>query len=315
MLDRLRAATAVMVAVAVVAATPTARAEEPNFVPAPRDPFGDAKRRGDDALVSGRPAEALAAYKEAYEARAEPALIYNMARAHQALGDYATALDLLEKFDATAPTGVRARVPGLPTLLTDVRKRVATLAVSCDVAGATVRLDARVLGTTPLSRPVHVATATKGPSTLSVEKPGFFPFTRVLVLQGGAIATFDVKLTSKAAAGVVTVRSPTDGALIAVDGKPEGTVPSELVLSPGSHRLELTRNGYRTTRTSIEVAAGEQKAIDMTLTEESPITKKWWFWTGAVLVTAGVVVAVIAATTEREPDSGNIGNVKTGLSF
>lgn len=315
MLDRLRAATAIMVGIATVTATPTARGEEPNFVPAPRDPFGDAKRRGDDALVSGRPAEALAAYKEAYEARADPALVYNMARAHQALGDYPTALELLERFDATAPTDVRARVPGLPTLLADVRKRVATVAVSCDVAGATVRLDARVLGTTPLSRPVHVATPSKGPTTLSVDKSGFFPFTRVIVLQGGAIATFDVKLTSKDSAGIVTVRSPTDGALIAVDGKPEGTVPSELVLSPGSHRVELTQRGYRTSRMSIDVAAGEKKAIDVTLTEESPITKKWWFWTGAALVTAGVVVAIIAATTEREPDSGNIGNVKTGLSF
>jgi len=184
--------------------------------------------------------------------------------------------------------------------------------VSSNAAGATVRLEGRVLGTTPLPGPVRVSSG--APATLIVDKEGFFPFQRVATLQGGAVETFDAKLTSKQSAGIVTVRSPTAGARIAVDGKPEGTVPSDIVMSPGSHQLELSLGGYRPTRSSVAVAAGEKTSVDLTLTAESPITKKWWFWTGIAVVAAGATVTIIALTTERDPDNGNVGNIKTGLT-
>lgn len=310
---RVRIAAAALAGLASLASASAALAEEPNFVASPvRDAFAEAKGRGDDALVSGRPAEALAAYKEAYAARPDPAIVYNIGRAHQALRDYPAALVALEKFETVAPPEVRARVPGLPTLLADVRKRVSMVAVSSDVVGATVRLDGRVLGTTPLPGPLRVNAG--APATLIVEKEGFFPFQRVATLQGGAVETFDAKLTSKQSAGIVTIRSPNAGARIAVDGKPEGTVPSDIVMTPGSHQLELSLGGYRPARNTVAVAAGERMTVDLTLSAEAPITKKWWFWTGIALVAAGATVTIIALTTERDPDNGNAGNIKTGLS-
>ena len=95
-------ATALAIALAMLTAAPLAIADP---APAPSDPAAalGAKQRGDDALVNGRPAEALALYKEAYAARPDPALVYNIGRAHQALGDFPSALDHLEQFEATAP--------------------------------------------------------------------------------------------------------------------------------------------------------------------------------------------------------------------
>lgn len=311
---RLRPAIALAAVVAAsIFAAGTATAEEPNFIPAARDEFADAKRRGDDALVSGRPKEALAAYDEAYALRAEPALLYNLGRSHQALGDYPAALTALERFQTTASAPVRARVPGLEILLAEVRKRVATLVVSSDVPGATVRLEGRVLGTTPLPGPVRVNAG--APARLTLEKTGYFTVERTVPREGGAIAAFAVKLTFKQSAAIVTVRSPNAGALVAVDGKAEGSVPSEVTMTPGDHRLELTLQGHRPTRTSIFVAAGEHKELELALEREAPITKKWWFWTGLALVAAGTTVTIIALSTEREPDGGSVGNVKTGLSF
>src|SRR4051794_30216139 len=51
------------------------------------------KKRGDTAMDSGRPADALAAYVEAYSLVKEPALLYNKGRALQALGEYPQALE------------------------------------------------------------------------------------------------------------------------------------------------------------------------------------------------------------------------------
>jgi len=101
------------------------------------DPAADAldlKRRGDEALVSVRPADALALYKQSYALKADPALLYNMGRAYQALDDLPSALDQLEQFEQAAPPETRARVPGLSKLIGDVRKSVATIAVAADVS-------------------------------------------------------------------------------------------------------------------------------------------------------------------------------------
>ena len=300
-----------------VAFIPRAALADESVPPAPAaapDLAIEAKRQGDDALVNGRHAEALAAYEKAVAIRPDPALVYNIGRAHQGLGDYAAALDALETFERTAPAAVRARVPGLPVLLIEVRKHVAVIAVSSDVPGATVRLDARMLGTTPLAAPVRVNVGT---FTLLVEKEGFFAFQRAATLSGGALVTFDAKLMSKSAHAIVTVRSMQAGAKVSCDGRPEGTVPTELVVTPGSHELELSLDGYRPARTSVAVTAGEQRTVDLALDAEAPITKKWWFWTGLGLVAAGATVTIIALSTERGPDTGNVGTgrINTGLRF
>ena len=282
--------------------------------PASSEGAADAKRRGDEALVNGRPAEALVLYKEAYAARPDTALVYNMGRAHQALGDFPAALDHFEKFEATAPPDVRARVPGLAKLLAEVRKNVATVAIAADVAGATVRLDDRVLGKTPLPGVVRMK---PGPATLVVEKEGYFDYQRILALQGGSLSTFDVKLASKQTTAIVTVRSTVVGALVAVDGKPEGTVPTEMVIAAGTHQVELTHSGYQPLRSSLVVVAGERKTLDLALEADAPITKKWWFWTGIGVLAIGATVTVIALTTERNPDKGSVapGRINAGLSF
>jgi tetratricopeptide (TPR) repeat protein len=71
---------------------------------APASPASaDIKKRGDDAMDSGRPADALAAYVEAYGLTKDPALLYNKGRALQALGEVPQALEELLAFDRGAP--------------------------------------------------------------------------------------------------------------------------------------------------------------------------------------------------------------------
>jgi hypothetical protein len=290
-------------------------ADEPAAAPAapPQDAASAAKARGDDALVGGRPAEALAAYKEAYALKKDPAVLYNIGRANQALGDYPEALDRLEEFAATAPAAMLARVPGLPTLLTDVRSHVATIAVAVDVPDATVKVGTRVVGKTPLAKPIRTST---GQYQVTIEKEGYFPYSKSHTFAPG-VGTLDIILHSKAREAIVVVTSSVVGAKLKVDGRDEGTVPTELAVSPGSHRLDLTRDGYKSAQTTIAVMAGERTTFDVPLDRSAPITAKWWFWSGIAVVVAGAVVTTIALTTERDPDVGSVapGQIKTGLRF
>jgi len=102
-----------------------------------------------------------------------------------------------------------------------------------------------------------------------------------------------------------------------IDGNPSGTVPTEVMLQQGPHRVELQREGYRSSSSSVIVSAGEKREVDIGLEKEAPITKKWWFWTGVGLAVVGGTVAVIALTTEKDPGSGTLapGRISAGLTF
>jgi hypothetical protein len=274
------------------------------------------KRRGDEALVAGRPADALAAYEAAYDKKPDPALLYNKGRAHQALGDFASAMQSLEQFQKAAPPELRARVSGLEGLLKELRAKISQVTIACDVAGAAVRVATRGLGLTPLPHATYVPA---GKQTLEVTKDGYFPYKREIDLLPGGVASFDVHLSSKETDGVLLVTSSVTGAIVTVDGKMSGTVPTEIVVAGGAHRLELAREGYKPSRSSFVIAAGERKTLDVGLqAESSSVLKKWWFWTGVGVVVVGATIAtVIALTTEKEAGSGSLdpGRISAGLSF
>ncbi|HEY8074239.1 MAG TPA: PEGA domain-containing protein [Labilithrix sp.] len=273
----------------------------------------DIKKQGDEAMDSGRPADALAAYTKAYEQTHDPALLYNKGRALMALTDYPQALKELEAFDAAAPPELKSRVPGLAKMIADLRSRVTTIAIACDVVGARVRLRDRTLGTCPLPATVTVVS---GHGMLEVTSEGYVPWTRDVDLPGGGVASFTVHLASRTTTGVLVVRSDVAGAHVTVDGKTLGDVPVEASLGGGTHAIDVQRDGYKTTHTSAVVNAGERREIDVALEQESTLFGKWWFWTAVgVAVAGGVTVAIIAATSERSPDKGTVapGVVQGGL--
>lgn len=291
----------VALAPALVPSSALAQAAPPAADPADR--ARELKTRGDAAMDSGRPADAIAAYSEAYALSADPALLYNRGRALQALTEYPRALEELERFEKEAPPELKARVPKLAELVAELRGKVTTLSVQCTTPGARLLLRDRALGACPLAGPVRV---NAGPATLEVTAEGYFPWKREVALPGGGATSVDVALVSKVTSGVLVVRSPVVGTQVTVDGTPRGVVPVEVSLAGGSHAITLAKEGYHAARTSAVVVAGERKEIEVPLEKESPVWARWWFWTGIGVVVAGGVVTAIALTTEKDPTPGTI---------
>lgn len=281
--------------------------------PAANSVADEAKRKGDDAMVALRYEEALASYRTAYEATKNPAILYNMGRAYEGLADFPKALDSLEEFNEKASPELKARVPKLDELLRDVRNRVSTLVVSAPVDGADIRVGERVVGKTRTGQVIIRVNA--GKQKLVVSKDGYFPFEKDVALAGGKIETVDANLTTRASSGLLRITSPVIGAAVAVDGRGIGIVPAESAVSPGSHRVSLQREGYENAETSVVLAAGEKKEVDVPMAQHASIFTKWWFWTAVGVVVTGGVVSVIALTTEKSPDTGTIppGQVKAEL--
>lgn len=261
------------------------------------------KARGDSAMLGLRYQEALDAYRESYALTKNPALLYNQARAHQALGDFPAALELLDRFDAEAPAEVKGRLKRLHELIADIRSRVTDLTLRCSVPGARVILGDKVIGTTPL--PAVVKTSS-GRVKLQVLEEHHQPYTKELELPGGGAVTVDVELVRKDVSAVVIVGASVKGAHVTVDDKPIGEAPVELVVRAGEHKVLIESSGYEPASANVVVRAGERRSIDLMLTKEAPVTARWWFWTGVgVVVLAGVATTVVLLTP-RPADSGTI---------
>jgi PEGA domain len=270
------------------------------------------KDQGNQAMDQLRYQQALALYAEAYGLTQDPALLFNKGRALEALGEFPAALDAQEEFASKASPQLLAKVPGHEKLVADLRARVATLDLKVGVDKAEVRIGDRIVGVTGGGVPFKV---NAGKVKIHIAKEGYFPYERELTLPGGQITVLDVALESKSTRGVLVVRSPITGAFVVQDGVALGVVPTESVVTPGTHKLHLTHEGFNPADTTAVVIAGERREVDVSLEAREPLYKKWWFWTGIGVVVAGGVVLTYALLTERSPDRGTInpGQVPTSL--
>jgi hypothetical protein len=284
-------------------------AAAPSGSAGPAEPAPDAAKRaaelkaqGDAAMQTMHFEDALQAYDQAYELEPSPALDYNRGRALQGLGRFPEALGRLEAFERSAPPDIKAKVPQLGQLLADVRSRVSTLGVSCNVAGARVHWKGVQIGLTPLA-PTKL---TAGTGTLEVLADGYLPFEQKLELAGTQQRTVTVDLQSKSTSGILRVKTDPPGASVSVDGKPIGQGPAEAIVRAGSHKVLVEADGYETAETEAVVTVGKTNPVDIQLGETPGIAQQWWFWTGlGVLVVGGVVITAVALS-ERGADSGDI---------
>jgi hypothetical protein len=161
----------------------------PAWSQGPVDPV--LKNEADALFDRGRYAEAYDLYKRLYTQTANPALLYNQARALEAMGEYPEALDQLEAFSRAAPADVRAKVPKLEELTNELRGRTTSIHVTTNVATARLYVRGRDLG--PIERERHVR-ARSGEASIRVEADGYAPYAKEMTLPGGAVVDVDAQL-------------------------------------------------------------------------------------------------------------------------
>jgi PEGA domain len=272
------------------------------------------KRAGDVAIDSMRYGEAVDAYTKAYALAKDPALLYNRGRALQALGDFPAALEALEGFEHTASPDLKSRVPKLAELLAEVRSKVATLALTCKVPGARVVLRDKIVGTTPIDKPLRF---NAGPANLEITAEGYFPYAKTVELPAGGVLDLEVTLAAKSRSALLVLRGPVPGTVALVDGKVVGNPPVEVMVDAGSHKIVARAEGYADTETSFVVSAGDRKEVELSLGRKPGITSQWWFWTGLGVVVVGGASVAAALLIEKSPSQGDLppGIVRAPLHF
>lgn len=267
------------------------------------------KVAADEAMDNLRYAEALDGYKQAYTLSHDARFLYNMGRALGALGEYPMAVEQLERFRMEAPADLRARVPQLEQLITDFKRHVSTLTVTTNVPGTHVLVRAKEVGQAPIAE----LRLNSGPAVVEVTAEEYTTQRKEVVLPEGSALSVNFDLVKASPIGVLFLRSTPPATTVLIDGRGLGGTPLETSLMPGSHKLLLSRDGYRDLLTSTVIERGRRHEVDLKLEKTPSIFSRWWFWT-----IVGVVVASAAATTttiivcnqttacERSADMGSI---------
>lgn len=254
---RPRAHFAIAVVLALTAARPVLAAppEPPNAAA-----VAEAKKLFERALKLYKEKayrEALALFLRAYELSPRASLQRNIAQCYRDLQEFALAYEAYnELLDKYGPTLAPAETTTIKNVIAELALLSGAIKVAIAEPGATVRIDGREVGTTPLAKPIRVKLERH---QVTVTKAGFEPFAKDVEIAAGATVTIDGTLETELRTGHVSVTVKGSGdARVFVDGQDVGAGPAwEGDVVPGAHvieargaavmappmRIEVTRRG------------------------------------------------------------------------
>lgn len=272
--------------------------------------------------------DALTAFEEAATARDAPLVELNIATCQRALGHYIAAREATEKVLADATGLAPSEVEEAKAYKLEFEQVLVKVRVALEPTSAALTVDGRPLRRAAGERDVFLSGLAKAGDGSS---PGARDFTVVLdpgahlfratrpghqdaVVQrsyhAGEAATLDLRLDELPA--TIAIRSEPASAIVRVDKREVGVAPIEVQRKAGTYRVEVVQDKFETYAATLDLHAGQRADLTAKLQPyKEPLTKKWWFWTGAVVV-VGAGALITYAVTRPAPtpppyDGGSTG--------
>lgn len=218
--------------------------------------------RGLKLFNDGDNAGALAEFKRAYELIPNSLVLYNIGLVYAAMNRPVDAVAALDEVLANPGPVAGERLERAKQVRGEQAQRIAEIAVTTNVP-ATVEVDNVEAGQTPLASPLKVASGTHVVGAIA---SGYAPLRKEVTVAGGQKA--EVKLELVAMEGKVahlSLESHLPGADVVIDDQPvaKTPLPQSLTLAPGTHKIELRREGYATARQDLTLGDGASAAITL----------------------------------------------------
>lgn len=273
-------------------------------------------------------AEALTLFERSSTLRTHPVTTYNIGVCEWSLGRYVRARRSLG--GALARSSPEATLPAAmareaEAYLGEIERILVHLAVDLQPADAGVAVDGRPLavegavlvaglrepgvGEAPPRRAFELV-IDPGTRTFTLSRKGFANIVLNRTFAPGTREPLALELSRLP--GTLRIASTERSAVVTVNGLDVGVAPLELSRPSGSYRVLLRKEGFNPYEARVTLNAGEESRIQAALVRtETPVTKKWWFWTSAAAVIAGGVLVTYAVTRpEPQPppyDRGSTG--------
>ncbi len=283
-----------------------------------------------DHVKNARWGEALAAFERSAAMRPHALTTYNIAACERALGRYTRARQTLAKaIEADDASGSRE----LPrSFAEDARrwmKEIDSILVRASVtlapADSTLLVDGAPLvrdgndlvaglpaGDRGVTTPgVHFTLVIDpGDHIVALSRVGFA--NTVITKNFSAGSTPELTLDLQSLPATIRITANLAGAVVSVDDLDTGVAPVQIARPAGAYQVAVRKKGYVPYVTTVRVSPGDHPSLQANLAEETtPVYKKFWFWTLAAGVVAGVTVGTYFLTRpdpqRPAPDGGGIG--------
>ncbi len=277
-------------------------------------------RAGSELAADARWNEALAEFERSASLRPHAATSYNIGICQRALGRTTRAQQTFARALAEGAGGELA-----PSIIADIEgylketdAAVVRVQVRLKPADATISVDGaplEVVSTRPAllragtaqpgrgKRPPadrFALTLDPGTHVFVLSRPGFADVIVKHAFKSGERRTLDLALEKLPSTLHVTSTEPRSA--VSIDGVDVGLAPVELTRPAGRYRIAVRKQGFLPYEVGAAARAGERVEVPARLQRDEPaLTQRWWFWTAAGVVVAGVALGTYAAT-RPEPD-------------
>jgi hypothetical protein len=247
----------------------------------------DAKRYFQAGLrfyKDGHLSEALAAFMAANRLAPRESIQRNIAQTYRDMRDFASAHQAYSSLLSAYGDKMKPQDKmDAERALAELAALTGVVSVTITEPGATVLVDGKEEGQTPLARPIRLNV---GAHTVTVTKPGFDPIETRADVAGNETFTVTGPLVKTVTTGHVSITvTPADSpATVLVDGAEVGPAPWQGDLSPGTHTVAARSAAGSSPATPVEVTL--RGAQELALTIRRP--------EGALSITVDVFDAAIS---------------------
>lgn len=250
---------------------------------------------------------ALVQFERAYASKPNYKVLYNIAQTCFQLRDYVEARNAMRRYLSEGGGDIDAdRRQQATQDLADLERRIATIRLSVNVDGASVFVDGKRVGTTPLREPIAVS---EGQRTISVEEPSRGARQRLVRLAGAEELT--MRLDFEAPRAPLVAAPPPRGPRPEAQGLGAGfwvSAISAVALGAGAgvtgyltlraqEENEDERSKLGVSKSALESSRDDAKALALTTDVLG----------GAAIVCAGVATVVLLTRPSRtEPNAAEL---------
>ncbi len=206
-------------------------------------------RQGIKLYKRGMHLDALQKFRKARKIYPSYKIDLNIGGVLDSMGRRTEAAVYFEKFLINATKAPRPVIRSAQDRLAQLKKKLASVKVTCQEEGATVLMDGKSMGKVPLELPIYVE---PGKHLLTAEKPGLLPFRQQQELVAGQHITVDIRLEEKPAPVKKPASQPAPKKPVVV-APPVPAGPDEALLQKHRSRSLLA---YTTLGVGLALAAG-----------------------------------------------------------